>query len=155
MLYDNVPCKLNIRRLRYVTDRASRRERQATPEDAPRPPVEARTQRGQVPRRLPSKRPRLRCPAVPICPKAVCGGLFCDDSVSDNDTPVLPNGGRPTEILPGVRVPWSGEASRRLFLRPVTWGSSVEYRCAKRDLRRVSMSEATGIGVAWAEVWLH
>ena len=59
--------------------------------------------------------------------------LFCDDSVGDNDTPVLPNGGRPTEILPGVRVPWSGEASRRLFLRPVTWGRSVEFRCVKRD----------------------
>ena len=80
-----------------------------------------------------SKRPKIRCPAVPICPKAVCGRLFCDDSVSDNDTPVLPNGGRPTEILPGVRVPWSGEASRRLFLRPVTWGSSVKCRCVKRD----------------------
>ena len=93
-----------------------------------------------------SKRPKIRCPAVPICPKAVCGRLFCDDSVGDNDTPVLPNGGRPAEILPGVRVPWSGEASRRLFLRLGVWGSSVEYRCVKRDLCRVSMSEAPGIG---------
>ena len=40
--------------------------------------------------------------------KRLMAELFCNDSVSDNDTPVLPTGGRLREILAGVRVPWSG-----------------------------------------------
>ena len=50
--------------------------------------------------------------------KQLVAELFRNDSVSDNDTPVLSKEGRPTEILPGVRVPWSG-ADRRL--NPSPW----------------------------------
>ena len=76
--------------------------------------------------------------------KQPVAGCFAMIPASNNDTPVLPEGGRLREILAGVRVPWSGEASRRPSLRPDIWGSSVEYRC-ERDLCRVSMSEAPGI----------
>ena len=76
--------------------------------------------------------------------KQFAAELFRNDSVSDNDTPVLPKGGRPTEILPGVRVPWSGsQPPSQVFA--LASGEVVSNTDAKRDLYRVSMSEATGI----------
>ena len=110
-------------------------KRQATLEDARRPPVEAGRQEGGEhfsPTASIKDWPRQGAQRFPSVRKAVCGRLFCNDSVSDNDTPVLPKGGRLREILAGVRVPWSGEASRRLCLRPDIWGSSVECRCEPR-----------------------
>lgn len=105
-------------------------------EDAPRPSVEAgdSERRNDLPWVLLSKGQREGAERFPSVRKTADGKLYCDDSVRDNDTPVLPNGGRPTEILPGVRVLWSGEASRRPSLRPAAWGSSVKCRRTKRDL---------------------
>ena len=54
-------------------------------------PVEAGIWRGgtSLPESFHQSGQEVRCPAVPIRLKAVCGSLPCDDSASDNDTPVL------------------------------------------------------------------
>ena len=81
--------------------------------------------------------------------KQLMAELFRNDSVSDNDTPVLPEGGRLREILAGVRVPWSGSQPPSQVFALVS-GEVVSNTDAKRDLYRVSMSEATGIAyVTW------
>lgn len=116
----------------WITSADKPWERKSDSEDAPRPPVEAESQKGRTPslQRLLSKTAKVRCPAVPVHPKAAVASCIATPSPAYNGTPAQPQSQtmgaawrdpRRGEI-PGVRSqPQSSFAAQ-------AWGSSVEYR---------------------------
>jgi len=104
-------------------------------EDAPGPPVEVRESgRGNnSPGGLLSKGQKIRCPAVPVHPKAAVAGCFAMPSSAYNGTPAQPQS---QTMGAARRDPRRGEipgAQRKLRSSPAAyaWGSSVEYGQAK------------------------
>ena len=76
----------------WITSADKPWERKSDSEDAPRPPVEAESQKGRTPslQRLLSKTAKVRCPAVPVHPKTALAGCFAMTLSAYNGTPAQP-----------------------------------------------------------------